>query len=310
MKDILTYALVISIVIVFWGCGEDVEEDRLATVKEVIPAEGSEIGSNSEITIKFDQPVTKVTINGISAAGSGTMWMWKVNLKPYSTTLNIEWTNKDGSISIKSISYIVYDDGIAEDINKGPIVAEMIPPETLAANGVVIITFTHIMNPESVFIRVGDTDGTVTTDDNATFTWIPVADMPLGPTKIVVYGEDANHLPFVAATPEEPAMFDITVVEADTTPPVVIETIPAQDETVDVRERITIKFSESIRHNFTAKIHSSQVRVHRTFRGRNVVKFYTLTPLKPGMSYTLELRGVMDYTGNLMPVYRFRFKAG
>jgi hypothetical protein len=200
----------------------------------------------------------------------------------------------------------------AEDVNMGPCVAEMIPPDkgTLAVNGVVIITFTQKMDPASVFIRVGDIDGTLTTDDNVTFTWTPSADMPFGPTEIAVYGENIDHEPFVAATPEEPATFDITVVEADTTPPAVIETIPVQDETVGVRERITIKFSEPIRHNFTAKIHSSQAKVHRTFWAPNLVEFYTLIPLKPGMNYILELSGVMDYTGNVMPVYQFRFKAG
>ena len=112
MKDILIYTLAISIVIIFCGCGEDVE-DELSLMVKVIPPEGSEIEFNSEITIELYHPVKKVTVNGSDAVmiafnPIGTIWKWKDGcFSSGPITLRIEWENEDGSVSVKSISYFV-----------------------------------------------------------------------------------------------------------------------------------------------------------------------------------------------------------
>ena len=83
---------------------EDGEEDGdvapSATTANTAPAAGSEVAPNASLTITLDEAVTAVTVNGTAATGSGKTWtinLGVLNLPAGSATLNIGWTNKDGS---------------------------------------------------------------------------------------------------------------------------------------------------------------------------------------------------------------------
>lgn len=70
-----------------------------ATRVEVDPAPGSTIPSNQGFTLTFDAGVTAANVNGAPATGSGANWTWTAYppLEEGSATLEIGWTNRDGS---------------------------------------------------------------------------------------------------------------------------------------------------------------------------------------------------------------------
>ena len=63
---------------------------------DITPAPGATISSGQEFTLDFDMVVIEVTVNGISATGSGRTWVVSLILEPGTRDLAIEWTKPDG----------------------------------------------------------------------------------------------------------------------------------------------------------------------------------------------------------------------
>ena len=93
-KTLRALALMMAVLIAAFslGCGDDEEDDTPAAATAVTadPPSGSEVAANATITLAFDQPVDAVGIEG--AVGSGKNWT-----VPVAASLNITWTNKDGT---------------------------------------------------------------------------------------------------------------------------------------------------------------------------------------------------------------------
>ncbi len=125
-------ALIISIMFVAFvvtGCGggNDDDDDDTGTVTGnddddddagpppatsvmVDPAAGGTIPSNQQFSLTFDQGVTAATVNGTAATGAGLNWTASPALAQGSATLNVEWTNRDGSTGSQAVGpYTVSD---------------------------------------------------------------------------------------------------------------------------------------------------------------------------------------------------------
>ena len=85
-----------------------------ATTVTVDPAPGATIPSNQQFSLTFDQGVTAATVNGVPAIGSGLNWTASPALAQGFATLDVEWINRDGSISSQQVGpYLVRDRDIA-----------------------------------------------------------------------------------------------------------------------------------------------------------------------------------------------------
>ena len=121
-------ALIISIMFVAFmvtGCGGGNDDDddnndnnnddndaagpAPATTVTVDPAGGT-VPSNQQFSLTFDQGVTGATVNGTAAEGAGLNWTAAPTLAEGSATLNIEWTNRDGSTGSKAVGPYTVDD--------------------------------------------------------------------------------------------------------------------------------------------------------------------------------------------------------
>ena len=126
-------ALIISIMFVAFmvtGCGGDGNNDDDAAANDddddagpaeeegpppatsvtVDPAGGATVPSNQQFSLTFDQGVTAATVNGAAATGSGLNWTASPALAEGSATLNVEWTNRDGSTGSQAVGpYTVSD---------------------------------------------------------------------------------------------------------------------------------------------------------------------------------------------------------
>ena len=125
-------ALIISIMFVAFmvtGCGGDGnndddaaandDDDDAATEEEgppsatmvtVDPAAGATVPSNQQFSLVFDQGVTAATVNGAAATGSGLNWSASPALVQGSATLNVGWTNRDGSTGSQAVGPYTIDD--------------------------------------------------------------------------------------------------------------------------------------------------------------------------------------------------------
>ncbi len=121
-KLLRTLAVIMAAMLVVFmvGCGgdetgEDDGEDEAveqpsATTATTSPAAGSEVAPNASLTITLDEAVDGVTVNGTAAAGSGKTWTLNLaglNLPAGSATLNIGWTNKDGTAGSGSVALTI-----------------------------------------------------------------------------------------------------------------------------------------------------------------------------------------------------------
>ena len=139
-------ALIISIMFVAFmvtGCGGDGNNDDDAAANDddddaapaeeegpppatsvtVDPAAGATVPSNQQFSLTFDQGVTAATVNGAAATGSGLNWTASPALAEGSATLNVEWTNRDGSTGSQAVGpYTVSDpDVTAPSIASGTV---------------------------------------------------------------------------------------------------------------------------------------------------------------------------------------------
>lgn len=83
-----------------------------ATDVTVDPAQGgAAIPSNTQFSLTFDQGVTAATVNGTAATGSGLNWTAAPTLQQGpGQSLNIEWTNRDGSTGSKAVGPYTVED--------------------------------------------------------------------------------------------------------------------------------------------------------------------------------------------------------
>lgn len=126
-------ALIISIMFVAFmvtGCGGDGNNDDdtanddddaandddddagppPATSVTLDPAAGATVPSNQQFSLTFDQGVTAATVNGTAATGAGLNWTASPALTQGSATLNVEWTNRDGSTGSQAVGPYTVDD--------------------------------------------------------------------------------------------------------------------------------------------------------------------------------------------------------
>lgn len=102
-KFFRTLALVMTAMLVTYvvGCGggeETVDTPPPATSVTADPASGSTVPENATISLEFDQPVESVDTAG--AEGSGKNWT-----VPVAASLNVAWTNKDGTTGSQNLTY-------------------------------------------------------------------------------------------------------------------------------------------------------------------------------------------------------------
>ena len=81
-----------------------------ATMVTVDPAAGATVPSNQQFSLTFDQGVTAATVNGAAATGSGLNWTASPALAEGSATLNVGWTNRDGSTGSQAVGPYTIDD--------------------------------------------------------------------------------------------------------------------------------------------------------------------------------------------------------
>ena len=69
----------------------------------ITPAAGVTIASGQEFTLDFDMVVIEVTVNGISATGSGRMWVVSLILEPGTRGFAVEWIESNGCIGVQAV---------------------------------------------------------------------------------------------------------------------------------------------------------------------------------------------------------------
>lgn len=74
-----------------------------ATSVHVSPVPGATIPSSPQFVLTFNENVLAATINGVAATGSGRNWRASPVLAGGSVSLNLEWTNRDGSTGSKVV---------------------------------------------------------------------------------------------------------------------------------------------------------------------------------------------------------------
>ena len=113
VRCICLIVILIGALVLITGCGEEDIMDPEEEIDEpedpciqkgppnthqfsITPAPGGIISPNQEFTLDFDMVVIEVTVNGISATGSGRTWVVSLILEPGTRTLAVEWTEPDG----------------------------------------------------------------------------------------------------------------------------------------------------------------------------------------------------------------------
>ena len=108
-----------------------------ATSVMVDPAAGGTVPSNQQFTLTFDQGVEAATVNGTPATGSGANWTASPALAEGSATLNVGWTNRDGSSGSQAVGpYTVSDpDTTPPEVASSPVTdgANDVDPATINA---------------------------------------------------------------------------------------------------------------------------------------------------------------------------------
>ena len=91
------------------GAEEDAPPSATSVMVDPAPG-GAAIPSNTQFSLTFDQGVTAATVNGAAATGSGANWTASPALSEGSATLNVGWTNRDGSPGSQAVGpYTVSD---------------------------------------------------------------------------------------------------------------------------------------------------------------------------------------------------------
>ena len=132
-----TLALVMTAMLVSYvvGCGggeTPTDTPDPGVITGVDPADGSSVPENATVAITFDNAVESVDTAG--AAGSGKNWT-----VPVAASLNVTWTNRDGTTGSQTLTYtLIPPDNTppeitggnvsngAKDVDPGPLNADKI----------------------------------------------------------------------------------------------------------------------------------------------------------------------------------------
>ena len=171
-KLLRTLAVIMAAMLVVFmvGCGGDDDgedegdegtmEQPSATTATTSPAAGSEVAPNASLTITLDEAVDAVTVNGTAAAGSGKTWTLNLaglNLPAGSATLNIGWTNKDGTAGSGSVALTIQAeaDTTAPSIDSSTVSNndKDVDPAGLNTDGVTI-TFSENVNEGDISLSI------------------------------------------------------------------------------------------------------------------------------------------------------------
>ena len=108
------------------AAGAEEEGPPPATSVTVDPAAGATVPSNQQFSLTFDQGVTAATVNGAAATGSGLNWSAAPALQQGpGQSLNVEWTNRDGSTGSKAVGpYTVEDPDVEAPVITSGTVAD------------------------------------------------------------------------------------------------------------------------------------------------------------------------------------------
>ena len=148
-KMFRTFALVFAALfalslIVGCGGGDDEEEEAAAAeFSSASPASGGTIAANADITLTFSSDPGDVTVSPGTVEGSGKTRIVKGPFPEGALTLNVSWTNGDGSTSL---SYTVAAaDNEAPTVTGGTVSdgAEDVDPEDINGDGVIEVTFSE-----------------------------------------------------------------------------------------------------------------------------------------------------------------------
>ena len=117
---------------------EDVEP-LLATDFQVFPRPGTTIPTNPQFVLTFNKGILAASINGFAATGSQLRWRVAPVLAEGSVSLDVRWTNQDGSTGSKRVGpYTVRDPDTAPPrIIRGTVVngALRVDPRRINAGG-------------------------------------------------------------------------------------------------------------------------------------------------------------------------------
>ena len=201
-------ALLIAAMLVVWvvGCGDDEEEEEegtVAKVTEVEPEDGSTVASNTRITVTFDKaPEDSVKINDKAATLSGKeASVDDVGLtEGENITVEITWTNKDGTTDSHSVDYTVGspDNDPPTLVSSTPAEGTTVDPDPVNTDGIVIEF------ADATGIDTNETVITVTVADTP-FNWMIAGWENMTATLLPISGNELRY--------DQPVAVEITVVD-------------------------------------------------------------------------------------------------
>ncbi|RKU18181.1 hypothetical protein C6503_09930 [Candidatus Poribacteria bacterium] len=198
-KMFRTFALVLAALFalsLMVGCGggeDDTEEAAAAEFSSANPAGGSEIAANAQITLTFSSDPGDVTANGAAATGSGKTRIVAGPFPEGALTLNISWTNGDGSTTL---SYTVKAaDNTAPEVTGGTVKdgAEDVDPAPLNEDGIEVTFSEDVSGNIALQTEAGDDVGWIGKVEGTKGTLDPVAGKEIGnETTYVIKGKVAD----------------------------------------------------------------------------------------------------------------------
>jgi len=170
----LALMLVVTLALLpFVGCGGDDDDDDaggVAAVTGTVPATGGKIAANGALIINFDNgkniDAAGVTVNGSAAVLAGNQATWNATgLTPGGTTLNVAWTNTDGTAGAASVAVTVEaEDNTAPTVKDGTVKngAKDVDPGPINESGKLEVTFSEavVKGEASLGVDGGDALGT------------------------------------------------------------------------------------------------------------------------------------------------------
>ena len=195
-KMFRTFALVLAALFalsLMVGCGggeDDTEDTAAAEFSSANPAGGSEIAANANITLTFSADPGDVTANGAAAAGSGKTRTVAGPHPEGALTLNIAWTNGDGS---HTLNYTVKAaDNTPPEVTGGTVEdgQEDVDPEPLNTDGIVVDFSEDVTGNIALQTEAGDAVGWIGKVEGTKGTLDPVAGKEIGnETTYVIAGK-------------------------------------------------------------------------------------------------------------------------
>ncbi len=191
-----TFALVLAALFalsLIVGCGGDDEDDDAAAAAEFSsanPAGGSEIAANATITLTFSSDPGDVTVAGATVTGSGKTRQVAGPFAEGALTLNVSWTNGDGS---ETLTYTVKAaDNTKPEVLDGTVKdgEEDVDPEPINTDGIEITFSEDVSGNIALQTEGGESVGWIGKVEGNKGTLTPVAGKEIGnETTYVIAGK-------------------------------------------------------------------------------------------------------------------------